>query len=83
MSLFYALKGIAKSYVNLAFKSEKRATTIAITIVGRAISFKRKPSKKKQRTVTKKDGKRIKSDNSTWSNREKSNIENSNDWMAP
>ena len=34
----------------------------------------REPSKKKQRTDTKKDAKRIKSDNFTWGNREKSNI---------
>ena len=37
-------------------------------------SSKREPSKKKQRTDTKKDAKRIKSDNFTRSNREKSNI---------
>ena len=42
-------------------------TTIAIT-------FEREPSKKKQRTDTKNDAKRIKSDNFTWSNRDKSNI---------
>ena len=36
----------------------------------REISIK----KKKQRTDTKKDAKRIRSDNFTWSNREKSNI---------
>ena len=40
-------------------------TTIAIAIVGRAITLKREPSKKKQRTDTKKDAKRIKSDNFT------------------
>ena len=40
----------------------------------RAITLERKPSKKKQRTETKKDAKRIKSDNFTRSNREKSNI---------
>ena len=34
----------------------------------------REPSKKKQRTNTKKDAKRIKSDNFSRSNREKSNI---------
>jgi hypothetical protein len=43
-------------------------------IVGRAITLEREPSKKKQRTDTKKDAKRIKSDNFTKSNREKSNI---------
>ena len=43
-------------------------------IVGRAITLEREPSKKKQRTDTKKDPKRIKSDNFTRSNREKSNI---------
>ena len=42
--------------------------------VGRATTLERKPSKKKQRTYTKKDAKRIKSDNFTRSNREKSNI---------
>ena len=49
-------------------------TTIAIAIVGRAITLEREPSKKKQRTDTKNDAKRIKSDNFTRSNREKSNI---------
>ena len=49
-----------------------KATTIAIAIVGRAITLERKPSKKKQRTDTKMDAKRIKSDNFTRSNREKS-----------
>ena len=38
------------------------------------ITLERKPSKKKQRTDTKKDAKKIKSDNFTRSNREKSNI---------
>ena len=54
--------------------SRERATTIAFAIVGRAITLERKLSKKKQRTDTKKDGKRIKNDNFTRSNREKSNI---------
>jgi hypothetical protein len=36
-----------------------RATTIAIAIVGRAKALKIEPSKKKQRTDTKKDAKRI------------------------
>jgi hypothetical protein len=49
-------------------------TTFAIAIVGRAITLEGKPSKKKQRTDTKNDTKRIKSDNFTWSNREKYNI---------
>jgi hypothetical protein len=40
----------------------------------RATTLERKTSKKKQRTDTKKDEKRIKSDNLTRSNREKSNI---------
>ena len=39
-----------------------------------AIALQREPSKKKQRTDTKKDAKRIKSDNLTRSNREESNI---------
>ena len=49
-------------------------TTITIAIVGRAITLEMKPLKKKQRTDTKKDAKRIKNDNFTRSNREKSNI---------
>ena len=40
----------------------------------KAITLERKLSKKKQRTDTKKNAKRIKSDNFTNSNREKSNI---------
>ena len=52
----------------------ERATTIAIAIVGRAITLEREPTKKKQRTDTKMDAKRIKSDNFARSNREKSNI---------
>ena len=43
-------------------------------MIGRAINLERKSSKKKQRTNTKKDAKRIKSDKFTKSNREKSNI---------
>ena len=60
------------------------ATTIAIAIVGRAITLEREPPKKKQRTDTKKDLKRIKNDNFTCGNREKSNIAigKLNDWMA-
>ena len=42
-------------------------------IVGRAITLEREPTKNKQRT-NKKDAKRIKSDNFTRGNREKSNI---------
>ena len=49
-------------------------TTFAFAIVGRAITLEREPSKKKQRTDTKNDPKRIKSDNFTGSKREKSNI---------
>ena len=49
-------------------------TTIAIAIVGRAITLERKPSKKKQRTDTKKDANKIKSDNFTMSSKENSNI---------
>jgi hypothetical protein len=56
-------------------------------LVGRAITLEREPSKKKQRTDTKKDAKRITSDNFKRSNREKSNIAMQywkiNDWMAP
>jgi hypothetical protein len=43
-------------------------------IVRRAITLERKLSKKKQRTDTKKYAKRIKSDNFTRKNREKSYI---------
>ena len=45
-----------------------------IAIVGRAITLEREPSKKKQRTDTIKDAKRIKSDR---------NIQNFNDMMVP
>ena len=63
----------------LSLKQE-RATTIAIAIVGRAITLEWEPLKKKQRTDNKNDAKRIKSDNFTTSNREK--IEKMNDWIA-
>ena len=43
-------------------------------MVERAITLERKPLKKKQRTDTKKNAKRIKNDNFTRSNREKSII---------
>ena len=49
-------------------------STIAIAIVGRAKILERKLTKKKQKTDTKKDRKRIKNDNFTRSNSEKSNI---------
>ena len=49
-------------------------TTIAIAIVGRAITLEREPSKTEQRTDTKKNAKRIKSNDFTRSTREKSNI---------
>ena len=52
MSPFYALKG-----------DSFKITVTFFTIVGRAITLERKPSKKKQITDTKKDAKRIKSDN--------------------
>ena len=39
-----------------------KATNIAIAIVGRAITLESESSKKKQRTDTKKDVKKIKSD---------------------
>jgi hypothetical protein len=55
--------------------SPLRATTIDIAIVGRAVTLETNTSKKKQRTDTKKDVKRIKSDNFTRSNREKSKNE--------
>ena len=65
MSLFYALTVIFSL-------SPLRATTFAI--VGSAITLEREPLKKKQRTDTKNDAERIKSNNFTKSNREKSNI---------
>ena len=49
-------------------------TTIAMAIVRRAITLKREPSNKLQRTDTKKDAKKIKIDNFKRSNKEKSNI---------
>ena len=49
-------------------------TTIAIAIVRTAIILGGEPSKKKQRTDTNNDAKRIKSDDFTRSNKEKSNI---------
>jgi hypothetical protein len=61
---FTLFKALAKSNSNL----------IAIAIFGRAITLEREPTKKKQRTDTFKDAKRIKIDNFTRSNREKSNI---------
>ena len=64
------LKALAKSNSNLF------AIADAIMIVGRAITLEREPSKKKQRTDTKKAAKRIKSDNFTRSNREMLNIAN-------
>ena len=69
---FTLLKALAKrngNLIGIAFKSEKE-----LQLSGRAIILERKPSKKKQRTDTKKDAKRIKSDNFTRSNREKSDI---------
>ena len=45
---------------NIGLFSIAKATTIAIAILGRAITLEREPSKKKQRTDTKKDAKRIK-----------------------
>ena len=72
------LKALAKSNSNIfaiTFKSKKEQhVTIAIAIVGRAITLEREPSQKKQRTDTKKDAKGIKSENFTRGNREKSNI---------
>ena len=52
-----------------------------MAIVGRAITLEREPSKKKQRNDTKKDAKRILSDNFTRSI--KKNTGNLNNWMAP
>ena len=80
MSLFFTLKGDSdKITVTFRYRllERERATTIAIAIVGRAITLEREASKKKQRTDTKKDAKRIKSDNFT-----RSNIRKINDWMA-
>ena len=55
-------------------RMQRGLRVITIAIVGRALTLERKPSKKKQNTDTKKDAKRIKSDNFTRSNREKCNI---------
>ena len=56
---------------------------ISLPTIVTAITLEREPSKKRQRTNTKKYAKRIKSDNFTRSNREKSNIAIAmNDWMA-
>ena len=55
------------NFSNIAIELE-RTTIIAIAIVGRAITLERKPSKKKQRTDTKKNAKRIKGYNFTRSN---------------
>ena len=66
------------NHTNVSISDEKFRTVIriaiAIAIVGRAITLEREQSKKKQRTGTKKDAIRIKSDNFTRSNRE--------NWMA-
>ena len=58
------LKALPKSNGNI----------INIAIVGKAITLERKQSKKKQKTDTEKNTKRIISDNITRSNREKSII---------
>ena len=55
-------------------EERKRATTIAVAIVGRAITLEREQSKRSKELIKKKNAKRIKSDNFTRSNREKSNI---------
>ena len=56
--------------------AKSSSNLFAIAIVGRVITLEGEPSKKRQRTDTKKDAKRIKSDNFTRgnTNREKSNI---------
>ena len=74
-SVIYIMYTLEERKVTVIFSlSPLRATTIAITIVGRAITLEKEPSKKKQRIDTKKDAKRIKIDKFTRSNREKSNI---------
>ena len=67
-----------KKAVRLYKMSKVGENIIAIAIDGRAITLERERSKKKQRTDTKKVAKRIKSDNNTRSNREKSSI-----WNTP
>jgi hypothetical protein len=57
-----------------SYRSSNFAIAKVVAIVRREITLERKPSKKKQRTDTKKDAKMIKSDNFTRNNREKSNI---------
>ena len=65
---FALLKALAKSNGNLIGIAFYRNSW-------KSDNFRRKPSKKKQRTDSKKDAKRIKSDNFTRNNyREKSNI---------
>ena len=67
------LNMLGKSNGNLftiAFKSDNYLYLYSC----RAITLEREPSKKKQRTDTKNGAKRIKSDNFTRSNKEKSNI---------
>jgi hypothetical protein len=63
MSLFYALKGV-------------KVTVIFSLRARKSDNFRERASKKKQRTDTQKDAKRIKSDNFIRGNREM------NDWMA-
>ena len=69
---FTLLKGLAKGTVIFSlspFRARKSDK------VGRAITLEKKPPKKKKRTDTKKDAKRIKTDNITLQGaREKSNI---------
>ena len=48
-----------RSFTLLKALAKSNAYLFAIAIVGRAINFEREPSKKKQRTETKKDAKRV------------------------
>ena len=69
---FRLLKTLAKSNGNLfaiISKSKKKETTIANTIIGRAITLRGRNQEKKQRADTK-----LKSNNFTLSNRKKANI---------
>ena len=65
---------VINNFLKVYNANPRRFLAFNITIIGRAITLERELSKKEQRFETKKDQKRIKSDNFTRTNREKSNI---------
>ena len=66
---------IAKVVALLRSQRRQQKVTVILSLSPlRTTTLEKEPSKKKQRTDTKKAAKRIKSDNFTRSNREKSNI---------